>query len=77
MVRFLVSFPSPEGVPPFYGLTDADFNLFLVVSLGKPASAALEKLCSQTQVFLDAAAAKAGGKAGLINVREDFLRPSE
>lgn len=54
---------------------DADF--LLIVSLGKPASAALEKLCSQTQVFLDAAAAKAGGKAGLVNVREDFLRPSE
>ena len=49
----------------------------LVVSLGKPASAAIEKLCAQTQGFLDAAAAKAGGKAGLVNVREDFLRPSE
>jgi hypothetical protein len=45
------------------------------VSLGKPSSAALEKLCAQTEAFLDAVAAKAGGKAGMVNVREDFLRP--
>jgi len=49
-------------------------NGAILVSLGKPASAAIEKLCAQTQGFLDAAAAKAGGKAGLVNVREDFLR---
>jgi hypothetical protein len=61
-----------------FSLVAIDTDLYvLTVSLGKPASAAIEKLCSQTQGFLDAAAAKVGGKAGLVNVREDFLRPSE
>lgn len=52
----------------------ANINGF-TVSLGKPSSAALEKLCAQTEAFLDAVAAKVGGKAGMVNVREDFLRP--
>ena len=43
------------------------------VSLGKPSSAALEKLCSQTEVLLDETAAKVGGDAAFVDVREDFL----
>lgn len=45
------------------------------VSLGQPASAALERLCAQTEAMLDEVAAKSGGGAALVNVREDFLRP--
>lgn len=52
------------------------------MSLGKPSSAALERVCAQTEVFLDAVAARGGGEggsggggqAGFVNVREDFLR---
>lgn len=53
------------------------------MSLGKPSSAALERVCAQTEVFLDAVAARGGaeggsggggGQAGFVNVREDFLR---
>jgi len=46
----------------------------VVVSLGQPASAALERLCVQTEAMLDEVAAKSGGGAALVNVREDFLR---
>ncbi|KAM0720600.1 hypothetical protein Q7P37_004737 [Cladosporium fusiforme] len=50
-------------------------NGAVLVSLGKPSSAALEKVCAQTEAFLDAVAGKSGGgKAGFVNVREDFLR---
>lgn len=45
------------------------------VSLGKPPSAALEKVCSETEALLDETAAKTGGAAALINVRKDFLQP--
>lgn len=45
------------------------------MSLGKPSSAALEKLCAQTEALLDVTAAKTGGAAGFVNVREDFLQP--
>jgi len=44
------------------------------VSLGKPSSAALERLCAQTEAFLDETAAKNGGAAAFINVKSDFLR---
>lgn len=46
----------------------------LTVSLGKPSSAALEKLCMQTEAFLDAAAAKTGGSAAFVNIRQDILQ---
>lgn len=46
-----------------------------LVSLGKPSSAALEKLCAVTDVMLDDTAAKSGGAAALVNVKRDFLRP--
>lgn len=45
------------------------------VSLDKPPSAALEKLCAQTEALLDEVAAKTGGAAALINVKQDFLQP--
>ena len=48
---------------------------FVLVSLGKPSSAALEKLCAVTDVMLDDTAAKSGGAAALVNVKRDFLRP--
>lgn len=47
----------------------------ILVSLGKPPSAALEKLCAQTEALLDETAIKTGGAAAFVNVREDFLRP--
>ena len=45
-----------------------------IVSLGKPPSAALEKLCAQTEALLDETAAKTGGSSAFINVRKDFLQ---
>ncbi|EME46520.1 hypothetical protein DOTSEDRAFT_70504 [Dothistroma septosporum NZE10] len=51
-----------------------DVNGAVLVSLGKPSSAALEKLCAQTEALLDEAANKTGSAAALIHVREDFLR---
>ena len=45
------------------------------VSLGKPSSAALERVCAQTEAFLDETAAKNGGATAFINVRKDFLQP--
>ena len=44
------------------------------VSLGKPSSAALEKLCSQTEALLDETAAKVGMDAAFVDVKEDFLQ---
>ncbi|KAK0252882.1 hypothetical protein LTS09_012039 [Friedmanniomyces endolithicus] len=52
-----------------------EVNGGVLVSLGQPASAALERLCAQTEAMLDEIAAKSGGGAALVNVREDFLRP--
>jgi hypothetical protein len=49
-------------------------NGAVLVSLGKPSEAALEKLCAQTEVFLEQASAKVSGKAGFVNLRRDFLR---
>jgi hypothetical protein len=45
------------------------------VSLGKPPSAALEKLCAQTEALLDEVGTKTGGASTLVNVRADFLQP--
>lgn len=50
-------------------------TLRVAVSLGKPPSAALEKLCAQTEALLDEAGTKTGGAATLVNVRADFLQP--
>lgn len=57
----------------------ADFLCFCVciVSLGKPSSAALEKVCAQTEALLDECAGKDGGMASLVNVERDFLREDE
>ena len=49
--------------------------MFDAVSIGKPPSAALEKLCAQTEGLLDEAASKTGGAAAFVNVRVDFLQP--
>lgn len=48
-----------------------------IVSLGKPSSAALEKVCAQTETLLDETAKKTGGAAAFINVRQDFLQPEQ
>jgi Ran-binding protein 9/10 len=45
------------------------------VSLGKPPSAALERLCAQTEALLDEASAKTGSAAAFVNVRSDLLQP--
>lgn len=45
-----------------------------LVSLGKPSSAALEKLSAQTEALLDEAATRTGGAAAFVNVNRDFLR---
>ena len=45
------------------------------VSLGKPPSAALEKLCAQTEALLEETAAKVGSATAFVNVRTDFLQP--
>lgn len=47
------------------------------MSLGKPSSAALEKLCADTEVLLDRAAAQTGSAAAFVSTRWDFLRDGE
>jgi len=47
----------------------------VAVSLGKPSSAALERVCAQTEAMLDAVAAKTGGAASFVNVETDVLMP--
>lgn len=42
------------------------------VSLGKPRSALLEKLCSQTQVLLDMLS-EDGGPGAFVNLQQDYL----
>jgi len=42
------------------------------VSLGKPRSALLEKVCAQTEVLVDMLSAE-GGPAAFVNVRKDYL----
>ncbi|CAK3752191.1 hypothetical protein DOTSEDRAFT_70504 [Lecanosticta acicola] len=53
-----------------------EVNGAILVSLGKPSSAALETLCAQTEALLDETASRntGGGAAALINVRHDFLQ---
>lgn len=46
----------------------------LTVSLGKPSSAALEKVCAQTEAFLDETASRTGGAAAFVHVKADFLQ---
>ncbi|KAF2768842.1 SPRY-domain-containing protein [Teratosphaeria nubilosa] len=50
-------------------------NGAILVSSGKPSSAALEKLCAQTEILIEETAGKAGGAAAFVNVRRDFLEP--
>lgn len=47
---------------------------FDLVSLGKPPSAALEKMVAQAEALLDETAVRIGGASGFVNVRQDFLR---
>jgi hypothetical protein len=49
-------------------------RLICLVSLGKPSSAALEKLCAQTEALLDETASRTGGGAAFVNVCADFLQ---
>ncbi|KAK5134671.1 hypothetical protein LTR08_006186 [Meristemomyces frigidus] len=49
-------------------------NGAILVSLGKPSSAALEKLCAQTEALLDETAAKVGGDAAFVDIGADFLQ---
>lgn len=44
------------------------------VSLGKPSSAALEKLSAQTEALLDEVAGKTGGAAAFVSVQQDILQ---
>lgn len=44
------------------------------VSLGKPSSAALEKLSAQTEALMDEAATKTGAPTAFVNVQTDFLQ---
>ncbi|KAF2494087.1 Ran-binding protein-like protein [Lophium mytilinum] len=50
-----------------------ELNSAILVSLGKSSSAALERLCQQTEVLV-ADLAEDGGAGAFINVRSDFLR---
>ena len=70
---FLPDFFSPIGDDESVSLTKSD----VVVSLGKPSSAALEKLCADTEALLDQTAAKSGSAAAFVNTRWDFLREDE
>ncbi|PSK49422.1 hypothetical protein B9Z65_8217 [Elsinoe australis] len=47
-------------------------NGAILVSLGKPRSALLEKLCSQTQVLLDMLS-EDGGPGAFVNLQQDYL----
>lgn len=49
----------------------------LAVSLGKPSSAALEKLCADTEALLDETARKTGSSAAFVNTRWEFLGERE
>ncbi|KAF4553504.1 SSH4-like protein [Elsinoe fawcettii] len=48
-------------------------NGAILVSLGKPRSALLEKLCAQTQVLLDMLG-EDGGPGAFVNLQQDYLR---
>ena len=45
----------------------------IIVSLGKPRSAYLERLCAQTEVLVDMLSVS-GGPGAFVNVKEDYLR---
>lgn len=47
------------------------------VSLGKPSSAALEKLCADTEALLDQASGKPGSATAFVSTQWDFLREGE
>ncbi|KXT00316.1 hypothetical protein AC578_6463 [Pseudocercospora eumusae] len=51
-----------------------EVNGAILVSMGKPSSAALEKLCAQTEVLLEETANRTGGATALVSVKADFLR---
>ncbi|TKA70907.1 hypothetical protein B0A55_07483 [Friedmanniomyces simplex] len=78
----IIAYPNPAE-SPIGALLDQrgrgriaeEVNGAILVSLGKPSSAALERLCAQTEAMLDEVAAKGGGAAALVSVRDDFLRP--
>ncbi|KAI7551830.1 hypothetical protein KC331_g2299, partial [Hortaea werneckii] len=78
----IIAYQNPAD-SPISGLLDQrgraeiaeEVNGAILVSLGKPSSAALEKLCAVTDVMLDDTAAKSGGASALVNVKRDFLRP--
>ncbi|KAI6837742.1 SPRY-domain-containing protein [Hortaea werneckii] len=78
----IIAYQNPAD-SPISGLLDQrcraeiaeEVNGAILVSLGKPSSAALEKLCAVTDVMLDDTAAKSGGASALVNVKKDFLRP--
>merc|ERR1711977_788441 len=77
----IIAYQNPAD-SPISGLLDQrgraeiaeEVNGAILVSLGKPSSAALEKLCAVTDVMLDDTAAKSGGASALVNVKKDFLR---
>ncbi|EMC99168.1 hypothetical protein BAUCODRAFT_64942 [Baudoinia panamericana UAMH 10762] len=76
----IVAYENPAD-SPIGALLDAkgrvgiaeEVNGAILVSLGKPSSAALEKLCAQTEAMLDDTAARGGGAAAFVNVGKDFL----
>ncbi|PPJ51286.1 hypothetical protein CBER1_08927 [Cercospora berteroae] len=53
-----------------------EVNGAILVSLGKPSFAALEKVCSQTEVLLEECVGRTGpaAAAAFVNVRDDFLK---
>ncbi|WPH04822.1 Hypothetical protein R9X50_00771900 [Acrodontium crateriforme] len=78
----IIAYPNPSE-SPLASMLDPqgrvqiaeEINRAILVSLGKPASAALEKMCAQTQVLLDETARKTGNASAFVNVSNDFLRP--
>ncbi|KAF2721361.1 SPRY-domain-containing protein [Polychaeton citri CBS 116435] len=54
-----------------------EVNGAILVSLGKPSSAAIEKVGAWTEALLDEVAIKNGSAAAFVSVQNDFLRPDE
>jgi len=50
-----------------------EVNAAILVSLGKPSSAALEKMCAQTEVMCDLLS-QDGGAGAFVNVSKDCLQ---
>ena len=67
MERFLVSFPRCYPHPENFSNTST-------VSLGKSASAALERMIQQTEVMLQELG-DTGGSGAFVHLRTDFLEP--